>query len=870
MELLERKTYLDDLRGFLAQASRGHGCMLFLGGEAGVGKSALVREFTRLVGPQTRILIGACDPLSTPRPLGPLLDISEALGAEVTTLIRTSAPQFELFRSVLGELRESPPSLVVVEDAHWADEATLDLLRYLGRRVADVPTLIVVTYRNDEVGPGHSLRQVVGELASQSAVRRMALHPLSQAAVNQLAAGADLDTVELFRLTDGNPFFVTEVLSVGASGLPETVRDAVLARAARLSPDTRTVLDAGAVIGSPIDLWLLEALGFDANQISESIAGGMLCASGSTLAFRHDLARQAVLDAITPLARRELHRRVLAALRTRPSADAAQLAHHAEEADDGVAVLEYSIAAAVQAASAGAHRQAAAQYDRALRFASEQPAEFQADLYRRKAHECFLTGQALEALESGRREVAILRTLGDPRKLGDALSRESRSLWNLGRNQESAEILQAAFDLLESLEPGRELADAYSYRSGLYMLSWHGAEAIYWGERALEIAEPLGETEVIVRALNNVGAARTTLDATRGEAELRRSLAMAIEFGYEDHAARVYSNLGSSLCFRYEFADARTVVEEGLAFAAEHGLDDIHSYLLSWKAWVLKYQGHWAEATALAQDLLSDRSISLTRRIVALLVLGHIRLRQGDARAADLLDEALALSGPTAEPQRLAPVRAMRAEAAWLRGDLDQVREEVRSIYEQVEQTRVRWNIGELAYWLWRAGDLTTQPEYHFEPFELQIDGNWKAAAAAWRRLDCPYEAAVALADSDDEAALRYAFAEFARLGAQPMMATVTRKLRALGAAALPRGPRPATRENPFQLTNRELAVLELVVQRKRTQEISDALFLSPRTVGHHITAILAKLDVHNRDEAAWKAVELGIIAQPGHPPSPT
>ncbi len=218
MELLERKTYLDDLRGFLTQATRGYGCMLFLGGEAGVGKSSLVQAFARSVDGRARVLTGACDPLSTPRPLGPILDISDTLGPEISTLIRTSAPQFELFRSILAELRKNSPSVVVIEDAHWADEATLDLLRYLGRRMADVPALIVVTYRDDEVGLDHPLRRVAGELAAQPAVRRMALRPLSQTAVAQLATGSNFDAVELFELTDGNPFFVTEVISVGEVG----------------------------------------------------------------------------------------------------------------------------------------------------------------------------------------------------------------------------------------------------------------------------------------------------------------------------------------------------------------------------------------------------------------------------------------------------------------------------------------------------------------------------------------------------------------------------------------------------------------------------------------------------------------------------
>lgn len=853
MELFERKRYLDDLTGFLAQASRGSGCMLLLGGEAGVGKSALVQEFSRTAGTQVRVLTGACDPLSTPRPLGALVDMSDGLGPELANLIHGAAPRFELFRAFLADLRGTSPTLVIVEDAHWADEATLDWLRYLGRRLTDVPALVIVTYRDDEVGTGHPLRQVAGELASQSAVRRMALRPLSHASIAQMAVGTNLDADELFELTDGNPFFVTEVISGGASGLPETVRDAVLARVARLSREAQQVLDASAVIGSPVDLWLLEAMGFDAGPIAESIAGGMLFASGSTLAFRHELARRAVLDALTPLAGRVLHRRVLAALRTRPGADSARLAHHSEAADNREAVMEFAPAAARQAASAGAHRQAAAQYDRALRFAGDQPAEVQAELLKWKAHECFVTGQTQQSLEAATREVEILRQLGDPLKLGDALSRKSRAQWNLGRNQESAATLQAAIDLLESLPPSGELADAYSYRSGLFMLSWHGAEAIYWGERALEIAEPLGETEVIIRSLNNVGAARTTFDAERGEAELRRSLALSIEHGFENHAARVYSNLGSSLCFRYEFPTALILVEEGIAYSTEHGLDDVSSYLLSWKAWILKYQGNWPEAAMIAQGLLADRSISPTRRIVALMVLGHIRLREGDAQANVLLEEALELAAPTAEPQRLAPVHAMRAEAAWLQDDLDRLRDEIRAMYEVVVPTRVRWNIGELAYWLWRAGDPPAPPPYHFEPFELQMRGQWKAAAAWWRTLGCPYEAAVSLADSDDEAALRYAFAEFARLGAQPMMARVTQKLRVLGAASLPRGPRPATRIDPDGLTLREQHVLELMADGQTNAQIAARLFISPRTVAQHVSSILTKLDVSSRQLAVQR-----------------
>jgi DNA-binding CsgD family transcriptional regulator len=337
-------------------------------------------------------------------------------------------------------------------------------------------------------------------------------------------------------------------------------------------------------------------------------------------------------------------------------------------------------------------------------------------------------------------------------------------------------------------------------------------------------------------------------------------LALAIESGADDHASRIYANLGSSLCFRYLFPEADAVLVEGIAYCADRDLDFYRSYLLSWRAWSLKHQGQWRAASEIAQELLTHPTRSAISRVVALTVQGGIYTRQGDPRGGALLDEALAIALQTGEAQRLSPVRAVRAEAAWLRGDLDQVRAEIHADFDLIALTKGPWLISELAFWLWRANDLERRPEHIFEPFDLQILGNWKRAAAQWRELACPYEAAVALADSDDEAALRYAFAELSRLGAQPMMAMVTGKLRALGANAPPRGPRPTTQANPFQLTSREMEVLELIVQGRRTQDIGESLFLSPRTVGHHITAILAKLQVSSRHDAARKAVQLGIV----------
>jgi predicted ATPase len=257
MELLERTPQLTELAGHLEEASRRHGLLVLLGGEAGVGKSVFVQHFAQAAKETARVLIGMCDPLSTPRPLGPLLDIAAVMGTELERLIESDS-RAQVFRSFLATLQRAPrPTLAVFEDVHWADEATLDLLRFLGRRLHTTRTLLVATFRDDEVGPKHPLKKVIGDLATSGAVRRLTLLPLSESAVRMLAKGATVDPGELHRQTGGNPFFVTEVLAAGGHGIPPTVCDAVLARAARLSPEGRAALDASAVIGFRVEPHLL-------------------------------------------------------------------------------------------------------------------------------------------------------------------------------------------------------------------------------------------------------------------------------------------------------------------------------------------------------------------------------------------------------------------------------------------------------------------------------------------------------------------------------------------------------------------------------------------------------------------------------------
>ena len=388
---------------------------------------------------------------------------------------------------------------------------------------------------------------MLGDFAATPAVRRLSLPRLTAAAVSRLAAGHAVDSKALFRLTGGNPFFVTEVLAAGAAGLPASVRDAVLARAARLSPEGRAVLDAAAVLGSPVDPALLDAVvgGPTEEAVEDCLAVGILEGKEDALAFRHELARQAVLGAMSPVRRRAFHQRVLAALEDAPDPrrDLARLAHHAEEAGAREAVLTYAVAAAEQAAALRSHREAAAQYARALRFADHRPAEERADLLERRTHECYLAGLYDEAVAAGQAAVDLRRQTGDRLKEGHDLRWLSRHLWLAGRADEAEQAGRAALAVLEALPPGPELAGAYANQSHLRVLSQDAAEAVAWGERAISAGGAIGRDRNARLRPQLYRRREMVLDDEAGRALLERSLALARQHGYEDDVARVMASL---------------------------------------------------------------------------------------------------------------------------------------------------------------------------------------------------------------------------------------------------------------------------------------------------------------------------------------
>jgi DNA-binding CsgD family transcriptional regulator len=863
--LLERSSERDALdQHARAVRADGAGRLVLISGEAGIGKTSLLRAFVA-AHRDTRLLAGACDALYTPRPLGPLLDIAEEAGGDLAAAAGEGTTPSRIVAELARELRGGPPTVLILEDIHWADGATLDVLRLLARRLETIPALVIATYRDDELDRGHPLRITLGELP-HGAAHRMALAPLSAVAVAALAAEAGaIDHGELHRASAGNPFYVTEVLAAENGELPATVRDAVLARAGRLDDRARALLDAVAIVPHKAELWLLEALaGGDLGALDACLASGMLRPKRAAVAFRHEIARVALEEALAPHTRIALHAKALAALASPPSGrpDRARLAHHAEAADDRDAVLAHAPAAGERAAALGSHREAAAQFARALRHAEALEPVRRAALLERVSYEYYLINCIADATAARRAALAAHIATGDRTRQGDAHRWLSRLAWYAGDNATAEDEARLAIDLLEPLSPGPELAMAYSNMAQLRMLASDRHGATHWGERAIALAERLDETEILVHALNNVGSAEMVRGLEEGPAKLERSLHLALEAGLEEHVARAFTNLASIAVDARDHARADAYLADGIAYCAERDLDSWHSYMTGYRARAEFDRGDYDAATATATAVLDNRAVTAPARITPLAVLSRIRARRGEPDPWSPLDEVRELASRTGELQRLAAAAIARSEALWLAGESDRIEAETaEALALALVHQHDAWVVGELCVWRRRAGIVDDVSGVAIaEPFRLELDGEYTKAARAWAALGCPYESALAAAHADSERTQRRALDELQRLGARPAAARVARTLRERGLRGLRQGPRASTRENPAGMTARELEVLLHVAEGLRNAEIATRLFLSEKTVAHHVSAILRKLGVRTRSQAGAEAARLGLV----------
>ncbi|MGH3980128.1 MAG: AAA family ATPase [Pseudonocardiaceae bacterium] len=859
--LLERDAQLDALVAALADAMVGRSSAVLVTGEAGIGKTSVVRAFLATVGAGARVLSGACDDLLTPRTLGPLRDAVLGTGGPLERALAAEGSGDAVFTATTEELSGPRLTVLVVEDVHWADDATLDVLRYVARRLQKLQVVLLLTFRDDAVGAGHPLRQLLSAFAG-CPVHRLALQPLSAAAVGSLSSGSGRDAAALHALTRGNPFYVTEVLAAADDDVPVTVVDTVLARVRRLGPEARAALEQLSVVPSHVDFELAGALfGSQLDALAEAEEHGVVEVRAEGVVFRHELARRAIERGLPAIRRRALNRAVVDALRAGDRPDLARLVHHAVEAADVVTVLAHAPLAGRQAARAGSPRQALGHFEVALRYADRLPPVERAALVDDYAWELHIAHRFSDAVTAGREAVVLRERVGEAVALGETLLRLSRHLYMAGDTDDAEAAIERAARVLEPTGSTPALASAATYRGAILALTGHPEEAVTALEHARGLAAEASRSELVALCLNYLGVARTDLGDPHGPQHLRDSLAAATANGDHESAARAYTNLAELLYRHGRWDELAGCLDDGLAFTRERGFWS-HAYNLDVHgALLLMRRGDWGAAAERLRGLVEGADDPGMLYVYSVPSFARLRARRGDPDAEPLLDAAWERARRQRLPLGLAYAGIACVEWAWLTGRPERaaaVRDVLLARTEHPGAAPVR---GELLRYLARAGMGGEPFEGCPEGYAAGLRGDWRAAAAAWQRAGDPYEQALELAESGEVEPTLEALRILDGLGATPAASLVRRRLKDLGVQRVPRGAQAATRANPAGLTQRQVDVLALLAGGMTNAEIAQRLVVSVRTVDHHVSAILGKLGVPTRRAAAAAASSLGLAA---------
>ena len=853
------------------RAMGGRGGMALLSGESGAGKSTLLQAFADGLDDNRRVLWGACDPLTTPRPLGPFHDLAAQLGDDVAATLQGASQPHEIFTAVFEHLRLHP-SVLVVDDLHWADEGTIDLLRFLLRRLRITSSLVVGALRDEDVGASHPLRALLGDIARSPDAATTALRPLSVSAVAALIEDRPIDATWLHRLTGGNPFYVAEMLDHDGREIPGTVRDAVLARTSGLAVESWDLLHLLACAPEAVPDHLLPPLGIGLPALREVDQAGLIRRGPRGIAFRHDLCRMAISGTLPPGGGVSFHRRLLAALESTPHPDPAVLAHHAVGAGDPDRVLHHATAAGRAAARSGAHTQAAAFFEMALERGAPEAEADEAELLELLAQECYLVDRLDDAIAASRRAMLLRERNQDPAGVSTNHHALSVYHWYNAERGEAEEHAVAAQHVLDA-EPATgdaghlgPLGHALAMQAYLALQANDIDRARRLVEQAAEVATASDDPTLTVRSQ----LIRGICDVQEGAAGSREATLAMLEPAHEvldEIYSGGYSNLTYLDVEHRRLRQASDLLGFTLPLTTERDLPICRVWQLGSRGRMKLLRGDWADAVVDADGVLDGPSAPLARTWPHL-VRGLAALRERGGGDADL-DAAWGLARRFGEPIRLLPAAAARIERAWLRGTGDPLEHECRATLTVATGAGLEWARGELLTWLRRldadrgmtaAAALAAEHGAVAEPYRLELTGHFEAAAAMWATLSAPYEQALALVDAGTADSTRAGLDLLDRLGADQVAAKVRQDLRRRGATVIPSRRREATRANPAGLTARQVEILGLLADGSTNAEIAERLYISAKTVDHHVSAILSKLQVASRRDAVRRGSELGLV----------
>ena len=917
-----------------AQAAAGEPQLLLITGPAGIGKTRLAEELCRLAGQAgAQIRAGESAPLAgAALAYGPFV---AALGERAAWLLDDDGPggmlaaRHRLFLRVLGllgELASRAPLVLLLEDLHWADESSRELLAFLAVRLRNVPVLLLATVREEDLDSGP--RRWLAELEGRPGVMRLRLAGLPDAEMAELVtgllpAGAAADQIAaVVAAADGNPLYAREFASAGPEGAPASISEALLARAAGLTLPARAVANqVSAADGGMSHELLAAAVALDEERLlaaaREAVAAGLLVPAGDGYAFAHGLIRQVLYEDLLPGERRRLHRSLAEALAARADASPGSLAQHWHLAGCPDRAAPAALAAARQAVSARAYPEAVRHYALAIELQAWLP-QSATELFDEAAQAAGWAGDPARAAgwvatALGRSDDALVT------ERVRRLERLGRYLWEAGDPHAAADASEEAVTLMPDGPPSALRARVLAALATHRMLLGEFAVAQPAAERAVFEARQAGAVAEQAHGLATLGVLRAERgDPDAGIAALQTSFTLAREAGSIEDVVRAAVSHMYLLCTAGRFTEALDVGQAGREAARSLGAPpSLTSGLDNNPAAVLTATGRWAEADRFLAELVGQSTAKATRYLELMQL--ELAVGRGDGARAAHLAAALAKGPP--EPRLDGPVHACLAEQALNAGDLAAAASEVLAGLAALEGTA--WadtEIRLLAAGARAAADLAALPRIArprdiaelWEPMAAtfadraqaivavghagepaiaafaglaaaeharQLGGGdramWRSVAGAWQRAGEPYreayarlrEAEAAVRAGRREQALRALEAgqALARGLPSPPLLGMAQELARRGRldSLAEQAPRPAPGSARFGLTSRETEVLALLAKGDSNRQIARALFISERTVAVHVSRILDKLGVRNRTEAATAGARLALISPP-------
>ncbi|MBU2993317.1 AAA family ATPase [Octadecabacter sp. 1_MG-2023] len=850
--IVERDAELDMLSQILASIPQAGGRLVLVRGESGIGKSTFIEHFLSETSMQHQIAIAWCDPLNTPRPLGPVRD----LVAEVNRFTTRPSEEADYFEGFVAQAQLTAlPLVLVIEDLHWADHKSLDWLMYVGRRLSQLPVLLLGSYRDDEIGPTHPLHHA---LSTISAARKthIDLPSLSLNAVRQLDQHQKYSPEDVHRITGGHPFFVSEILCSdnGADTPPHSVADFINTRISSFPNALQNFLELISCVPGELKPSILDALNLKNTGAlcDEGVAQNVLVPIGQDLKFRHELTRMAVCARMGPARKRESHALFLAAYLEIPelSQEFDRILFHAEGAQDQAAILTFAPLAADRAATLGAHREAAMFLGTALTCIDHATPEVAAHITEHWAYEAGLSlGIDDEVIAARERAVDLWTKLGRADRVGENLRWLSRLFWYRGEAKKAETYILQAIDVLDGEGLTAETGKAYAMRAQFFMLQDIMDEAGTWATRALAIAEQFGDLDTQAHALNTMGSAKLFRGDPEGETYLRQSLKIAHTYDLHEQAARVYTNLSECLIEMRELDRAEALLDEGIAYDTAHDLDAWTFYLVGRKAHLRFEQDRYDDAVQIAQSVLKQKKQTLLMQMPARIILARAKVRLGNVDAADLLDEAILDAKQIGEPQYLVTLLVAKIEQAVLQNDPSLSRDALALLSDMDSSVFSAAKRGDYQFWTHLVGEPYQKMDVP-EPYALFLSGDYDAAAQAFKAQGANYLAGwVRVSQLDPEAADKI----FETIGATGARRSIRKRFDMPEVAMRPRGRYRAAKAHPYELTGKEQAVLAMLADGKSNALIANELSRSPRTIENHVSSILSKLSCKNRLEVVLR-----------------